>query len=64
MKSSSILGNILKKSTLDSDDKLPIPRSKSETNLNRFYKHKEKIKSKFNLKNLNNKINTNVTKRF
>ena len=45
MKSSSILSNILKKSTLDSDDKLPIPRSKSETNLNRFYKHKEKIKS-------------------
>ena len=45
MNSSSILGNILKKSTLD-NDKLPIPRSKSEKNLSRFLKNKEKIKSK------------------
>ena len=45
MNSSTILGNILKKSTLD-NDKLPIPRSKSEKNLSRFLKNKEKIKSK------------------
>ena len=45
MNSSTILGNILKKSTLD-NDKLPIPRSQSEKNLSRFLKNKEKIKSK------------------
>ena len=45
MNSSSILGNILKKSTLD-NDKLPIPRSKSEQSLSRFLKNKEQIKSK------------------
>jgi hypothetical protein len=45
MNSSTILGNILKRSTLD-NDKLPIPRSKSEQNLSRFLKNKEQIKSK------------------
>ena len=44
MKSSSVLDTILKKSTLEKE-KLPLPRSKSETNLNKFFKNKEKIKS-------------------
>ena len=44
MNSSSILGTLLRKSTLDGE-KIPIPRSKSETRLNRFFKNKEKIKS-------------------
>ena len=42
MKSSSKLGSLLKKSTLEKAE--PIPRSKSETNLSRFSKHKERIK--------------------
>ena len=44
MNSSSLLGTLLRKSTLDGE-KIPIPRSKSETRLNRFFKNKEKIKS-------------------
>ena len=44
MKSSSVLDTILKKSTLEKEQ-LPLPRSKSETNLNKFFKNKEKIKS-------------------
>ena len=44
MNSSSILGTLLRKSTLDGE-KIPIPRSKSATRLNRFFKNKEKIKS-------------------
>ena len=44
MKSSSILDAILKKSTIEKHNP-PIPRSKSETNLNKFFKNKEKIKS-------------------
>ena len=44
MNSSSILGTLLRKSTLDGE-KIPIPRSKSEKRLNRFFKNKEKIKS-------------------
>ena len=44
MNSFSILGTLLRKSTLDGE-KIPIPRSKSETRLNRFFKNKEKIKS-------------------
>ena len=49
MNSSSLLGSILNRDK-DKDAKLPIPRSKSETRLNRFLKQKEKIKS--NLKKL------------
>jgi hypothetical protein len=49
MYSSSLLGSILNRNK-DKDAKLPIPRSKSETRLNRFLKQKEKIKS--NLKKL------------
>ena len=49
MNSSSLLGSILNRNK-DKDAKLPIPRSKSETRLNRFLKQKEKIKS--NLKKL------------
>ena len=49
MNSSSLLGLILNRDK-DKDAKLPIPRSKSETRLNRFLKQKEKIKS--NLKKL------------
>ena len=49
MNSSSLLGSILNRDK-DKDAKLPIPRSKSETRLNRFIKQKEKIKS--NLKKL------------
>ena len=44
MKSSSVLDAILKKSTIEKHNP-PIPRSKSETNLNKFFKNKEKIKS-------------------
>jgi len=44
MKSSSVLGTILKKSTIEKHNP-PILRSKSETNLNKFFKNKEKIKS-------------------
>lgn len=44
MKSSSVLDAILKKSTTEKHNP-PIPRSKSETNLNKFFKKKEKIKS-------------------
>lgn len=44
MKSSSVLDVILKKSTIEKHNP-PIPRSKSETNLNKFFKNKEKIKS-------------------
>ena len=44
MKSSSVLDNILKKSTIEKHNP-PILRSKSETNLNKFFKNKEKIKS-------------------
>ena len=44
MKSSSVLDIILKKSTIEKHNP-PIPRSKSETNLNKFFKNKEKIKS-------------------
>ena len=44
MKSSSVLDTMLKKSTIEKHN-LPIPRSKSETNLNKFFKNKEKIKS-------------------
>ena len=43
MKSSQVLGEILKKSTFEKEN-LSIPRTKSETNLNRFFKQKEKIK--------------------
>jgi hypothetical protein len=49
MNSSSLLGSILNRDK-DKDAKLPMPRSKSETRLNRFLKQKEKIKS--NLKKL------------
>lgn len=49
MNSSSLLGSMLNRDK-DKDAKLPIPRSKSETRLNRFLKQKEKIKS--NLKKL------------
>ena len=49
MKSSKKLGTVLKKPPLN-NDALPIPRSKSETNLNRFWKQKEIIKA--NLKKL------------
>ena len=49
MNSSSLLSSILNRNK-DKDVKLPIPRSKSETRLNRFLKQKEKIKS--NLKKL------------
>ena len=49
MNSSSLLGSILNRDK-DKDAKLPIPRSNSETRLNRFLKQKEKIKS--NLKKL------------
>jgi hypothetical protein len=49
MNSSSLLCSILNRDK-DKDAKLPIPRSKSETRLNRFLKQKEKIKS--NLKKL------------
>ena len=49
MNSSSLLGSILNRNK-DKDAKLPIPRSKSDTRLNRFLKQKEKIKS--NLKKL------------
>ena len=49
MNSSSLLSSILNRNK-DKDAKLPIPRSKSETRLNRFLKQKEKIKS--NLKKL------------
>ena len=44
MKSSSVLDTILKKSTIEKHNP-PILRSKSETNLNKFFKNKEKIKS-------------------
>lgn len=44
MKSSSVLDAILKKSTIEKHNP-PILRSKSETNLNKFFKNKEKIKS-------------------
>ena len=44
MKSSKKLGTVLKKPPLN-NDALPIPRSKSETNLNRFWKQKEIIKA-------------------
>ena len=44
MKSSSVLDAILKKSTIEKHNPT-IPRSKSETNLNKFFKNKEKIKS-------------------
>ena len=44
MKSSSVFDAILKKSTIEKHNP-PIPRSKSETNLNKFFKNKEKIKS-------------------
>lgn len=44
MKSSSVLDIILKKSTIEKHNPT-IPRSKSETNLNKFFKNKEKIKS-------------------
>ena len=44
MKSSSVLDVILKKSTIEKHNP-PILRSKSETNLNKFFKNKEKIKS-------------------
>ena len=43
MNSSSKLGSLLNKSKLEKAN-LPIPRSKSETNLSRFSKHKERIK--------------------
>ena len=43
MNSSSKLGSLLNKSKLEKAT-LPIPRSKSETNLSRFSKHKERIK--------------------
>ena len=49
MNSSSLLSSILNRNK-DKDAKLPIPRSNSETRLNRFLKQKEKIKS--NLKKL------------
>ena len=49
MNSSSLLGSMLNRDK-DKDAKLPIPRSNSETRLNRFLKQKEKIKS--NLKKL------------
>ena len=45
MNSSSKLGSLLNKSKSKLEKAtLPIPRSKSETNLNRFSKHKERIK--------------------
>ena len=43
MKSSSVLDTILKKSTIEKHN--PLPRSKSETNLNKFLRNKEKLKS-------------------